>query len=195
MKGSSRIRGLGAAFVSLAVLIACSSTAGSRRTGERARSSLTDLVSMLSGRFRGTTPGNALNLDLSTLGARVGTRFDLFLTASGRYRDTNVRRAGLLRLETQGQDVHAAYIPHFDPTVTPLSREATRFTEDELRAACSFYFHPSGDGYIGETQGSTTCAQAIPGAVGKWTVEVDPVGVRVRNVSTGETLRFTKSRT
>jgi hypothetical protein len=79
--------------------------------------------------------------------------------------------------------------------VTPLSREATRFIEDELRAACSFYFHPSGDGYIGETQGSTTCAQAIPGAVGKWTVEVDPVGVRVRNVSTGETLRFTKSRT
>jgi hypothetical protein len=149
---------------------------------------------MLSGHFQGTTPGNELRLDLSTLGARAGTRFDVFATASGRYRDTNVRRAGLLRLETQGQDVHAAYVPHFDATVTSLSREATRFTDEELRSACSLYFHPSGDGYVGETAGTTTCAQALPGAVGKWTVEVDPAGIRLRNVDSGETLRFAKSR-
>lgn len=150
---------------------------------------------MLSGRYQGTTPGNELRLDLSTLGARAGTRFDVFVTASGRYRETNVRRVGLLRLETQGQDVHAVYVPHFDPTVTPLSRDATRFTDEELRSACSFYFHPSGDGYIGETQGTTTCAQAFPGAAGKWTAEVDPTGIRIRNVDSGETLRFARPRT
>jgi hypothetical protein len=193
MKAVSRICAPAAAL-GLAVLVACSSAGSGTATGDRsAPSSLTGLASMLSGRFRGTTPGNALTLDLGTVGARAGTRFDLFLTASGRYRDTNVRRVGLLRLETQGRDVHAAYVPHFDPTVTSLSTSATRFTEEELRSACSFYFRPNGDGYLGETRGSTSCAQAIPGAVGKWTVEVEPGSIRVRNVESGETLRFAKT--
>lgn len=191
MKKISRIGAVcGAAL--LLVVLACSSSTSARREGS-ARSSLTDLAAMLSGRFRGTTPGNELRLDLSTVGASAGTRFDLFLTSSGRYRDRNVRRAGLLRLETQGRDVHAVYVPHFDPTVTPLSRAATRFTQEELEAACNLYFHPSGDGYAGELAGATTCARALPGAVGRWTVEVEPGGVRVRNVESGETLRFAKA--
>jgi hypothetical protein len=33
----------------------------------------------------------------------------------------------------------------------------------------------------------------LPGAVGKWTVEVDPAGIRVRNRRFGETLRFAKT--
>jgi hypothetical protein len=193
MKASFRIGGLAGAVIATAVLLACSSAAGPRPTGEAARSSLPDLVSMLSGRFQGTSPGNELQLAVSTLGATVGTRFDLFLTASGRYRDTNVRRTGLLRLETQGQDVRATYVPHFDATVTALSREATRFSEEELRSACSLYFHPSGDGYVGETRGASSCVPALPGAVGKWTVEVDPAGIRIRNVDSGETLRFAKT--
>jgi len=193
MKARSRIGALGCAVIGTLLVLACSSASGPRPTGEGARSSLPDLASMLSGHFQGTTPGNALRVDLSTLGARAGTRFDVFVTTSGRYRETNVRRAGLLRLETQGRDVHAVYVPHFDATVTPLSREATRFTEEELRSACSLYFHPSGDGYVGETPGASSCAQALPGAVGKWTLEVDPAGIRVRNVESGETLRFAKS--
>ena len=196
MKTSSRFGPFGGALLAAAILSACSSSSapGTRPAGESARSALSDLVSMLSGHYRGTTPGNDLRLDFSTLGARGGTRFDVFVTAAGRYRDTNVRRAGLLRLETQGQSVHAAYVPHFDATVTSLSREATRFTEEELRSACDLYFAPSGDGFVGETRGSTSCAQAIPGARGKWTVEVDPAGIRLRNVDTGETLRFARTK-
>jgi hypothetical protein len=195
MKARSRLGALGGAVIGILLGLACSTAPGPRRTGEASRSSLPDLASMLSGRFQGTTPGNELGLDLSTLGARAGTRFDVFVTASGRYRDTNVRRAGLLRLKTQGRDVDAIYVPHFDATVTSLSREATRFTDEELHAACNLYFHPSGDGYVGETQGTMTCAQAFPGAVGKWTVEVDPTGIRLRNVASGETLRFARART
>ncbi|HEU5249680.1 MAG TPA: hypothetical protein VFW15_06800 [Thermoanaerobaculia bacterium] len=156
------------------------------------RSSLTELTGLLSGRFRGTTPGNDLALEVSTVGARAGTNFDLIVTASGRYRDSNVRRVGLLRLATQGRDVRAVYVPHFDATVTPLSRTATRFTQEELEAACTLYFHPSGDGFVGELSGGMTCARALPGAVGKWTVEVDPGSLRLRNVESGETLRFAK---
>lgn len=197
MKTNSRLGPLGGALLAVAVLSACSSSSssarGTRPAGESARSTVTDLVSMLSGHYRGTTPGNDLRLDFSTLGARGGTRFDVFVTAAGRYRDANVRRAGLLRLETQGRAVHAAYVPHFDSTVTALSREATRFTEEELRSACDLYFTPSGDGFVGETRG-TSCTPAIPGARGKWTVEVDPAGIRLRNADTGETLRFARTK-
>jgi hypothetical protein len=193
MKARSRLGALSGAVIGTLVVIACSSASGARPTGEAARSSLSDLAGMLSGHFQGTTPGNGLRIDLSTVGARTGTRFDIFVTTSGRYRETNVRRVGLLRLETQGRDVHAVYVPHFDATVTPLSREATRFSEEELRSACSLYFHPSGDGYVGETPGASSCTQALPGAVGKWTLEVDPTGIRVRNVESGETLRFAKT--
>lgn len=199
MKNRSRRGALGAAFVATSVLFACSSspppdTPSDRRAPGTSRSSLSDVVSMLSGHYQGTTPGNGLRLDFSTLGGRGGTRFDVFVLAVGRYRDRNVRRAGLLRLETQGRTVHAVYVPHFDSTVTPLSREATRFSEDELRSACELYFAPSGDGFVGETRGASTCAQAIPGAVGKWTVEVDPGGIRIRNVESGETLRFARTK-
>lgn len=193
MKTTSRIGVLAAASV-LSAALGCSSAARPSGPGESAGSSLTDFASMLSGRFQGTTPGNGLRLELSTVGASTGTRFDFFLLSSGSYRDTNVRRAGLLRLETQGRNVHAIYVPHFDSTVTPLSREATRFTQEELEAACNLYFHPSGDGYIGELAGTTSCSRALPGAVGKWTVEVDPGNIRVRNVESGETLRFAKTK-
>jgi hypothetical protein len=198
MKARSRILPV-ATVLAVSLALACSSTTPSTMESQRApestRASLPDLASMLSGRFQGTTPGNGLQLDLSTVGARAGTSFDLFLTASGRYRDTNVRRAGLLRLQTQGRDVHAAYVPHFDSTVTSMSQNAARFTQEELNAACSLYFAPGGDGFVGETRGGVTCAQAFPGAAGKWTVEVDPAGIRVRNVESGETLRFAKKTT
>jgi hypothetical protein len=192
MKPGSRT---GAALLVAAVLAAgCSSTPPPPGTRE-APASLLDLVSMLTGRFQGTTPGNGLQLDLSTVGARAGTNFDLFVTTTGRYRDANVRRAGLLQLQTQGRDVHAAYVPHFDATVTSMSQNAAQFTPEELNAACTLYFEPNGDGFIGETRGSVTCAQAMPGAVGKWTIEVDPAGIRVRNVESGETLRFARKAT
>jgi hypothetical protein len=193
MKPGSKT-GAGAILVAAALALGCSSTpppAGNRE----ARASLPDLVSMLTGRFQGTTPGNELQLELSTLGAQAGTSFDLFLTTAGRYRDTNVRRAGLLRLQTQGKDVHAAYVPHFDSTVASMSRSAALFTPEELNASCSLYFEPNGDGFVGETRGGVTCAQAMPGTVGKWTIEVDPAGIRVRNVESGETLRFARKTT
>lgn len=199
MKNRSRLGTLAGALLATSVLFACSSSPPpdgppDRTAPESSRLSLSSLSSMLSGNYQGTTPGNGLRLDFSTLGGRGGTRFDVFVTAVGRYRDRNVRRVGLLRLETQGRTVHAVYVPHFDSTVTPLSREAMRFSEDELRSACDLYFAPSGDGFAGETRGASACAQAIPGAVGKWTVEVDPGGIRIRNVESGETLRFARTK-
>ena len=49
---------------------------------------------------------------------------------------------------------------------------------------------PRGDGFFGDTLGTTSCSQAMRGAVGKWTLEFEPGNLRLRNEKSGETLRF-----
>ncbi|HEY1251300.1 MAG TPA: hypothetical protein VGH97_08925 [Thermoanaerobaculia bacterium] len=151
---------------------------------------LYDIAKILSGTFEGSTPGNHLRLDIRNLPTDPQHLFDYFLEVTGQFEKDNVRQQGVIRLERQGMDVYLTYIPHFDPQITSLSQDAGRFTERELNAACSFIMKPVGDGFGGETLGSTACALAMRGAVGKWTVELEPGNMRIRNAESGETLRF-----
>jgi hypothetical protein len=148
-----------------------------------------DLAQILSGTFQGTTPGNELRLDLRPVTTDSEHPYDLFLEVVGKYQGQNIRRQGVVRMETAGKDVYFGYIPHFDATVTAMSTDATRFTPSETNAACGFHLKPVGDGFTGETSGSS-CAVALRGVVGKWTVELEPAGIRLRSAESGETLRF-----
>lgn len=151
---------------------------------------LFDIASILSGTFEGSTPGNHLRLDLRPVAIDPQHPYDLFLTVSGQFEKDNVRQQGVIRLERQGSDIYFTYIPHFDPATTSLSSNAGRFTEKELTSACSFVVKPQGDGFVGDTLGSTTCSLAMRGAIGKWSVEIEPGSLRLRNTASGETLRF-----
>lgn len=150
-----------------------------------------DLAAIISGTFQGSTPGNQLRLDLRPVTTDLEHPYDLFLEVTGRYQGENVRRQGVLRLESQGSHVYVGYIPHFDATVTAFSPRATQFTDEEAGAACGFTLDPRGDGFAGETTGST-CTFALRGARGKWSIELEPGSIRVRETTTGETLRFRK---
>ena len=147
---------------------------------------------MLSGTFEGSTPGNHLRLNLSPVTLEPARPYDLFLSVSGKFEKDNIKQQGVIRLETQGADIYFTYIPHFNPLVTVLSNDAGRFTERELSSACSFVLKPRGDGFAGDTLGSATCALAMRGAIGKWSLEIEPGTLRVKNVDSGETLRFKK---
>jgi hypothetical protein len=149
-----------------------------------------DIANLLSGTFEGSTPGNQLTLDLRPVTIDPQHPYDLFLQVMGKFQNDNVRQQGVMRLEQQGQDVYLTYIPHFTPAVTSLSNDAGRFSESELSSACSFVVKPRGDGFFGDTLGSAVCARAMRGAVGKWTIEIEPGNIRVRNTESGETLRF-----
>lgn len=148
------------------------------------------IASILSGTFEGSTPGNHLRLDTRSVTIDPAHPFDLFLQVSGQFEKDSVRQQGVIRLEAQGQDIYFTYIPHFDPAVTALSLDVGRFTERELESACSFTLKPKGDGFVGDTLGSTTCALAMRGAIGKWSLELEPGNLRLRNLASGETLRF-----
>ena len=155
-----------------------------------------DLASMLSGTFEGITPGNELHATVMAAGVQpTALAYNLAVTITGKYQQTNIRNQGVLHLESQGRGVSVAYVPHFDPATGNIGLQALRFSREELDAACSFSVKPRGDGYYGETVGSTTCARALRGAVGKWSLEVEPGSVRIRNAQTGETLRFKRTST
>lgn len=149
-----------------------------------------EIASILQGRFEGSTPGNELLLQMSTVTIDPSHPFDVFVQVSGRYQGDSVRQQGVIRLESQGQDIYFTYIPHFDPSITVLSNDVGRFTERELTSACSFTVKPRGDGFSGDTLGIAACALAMRGAIGKWSVELEPGNLRFRNVESGETLRF-----
>ncbi len=160
---------------------------------QKSESRIFEISSMLSGTFEGSTPGNHLRLNLSPVTLEPARPYDLFLSVTGTFEKDNINQRGVIRLETQGRDIYFTYIPHFNPTVTALSQDAGRFTERELSSACSFVVKPRGDGFAGDTLGSATCATAMRGAVGKWSVEFEPGAIRVHNVDSGETLRFKKT--
>ena len=163
------------------------------RAYAQADARLYQISSMLSGTYEGATPGNHLTLNLSPVTLEPARPYDLFLSVSGTFEKDSVVQQGVIRLETQGRDVYFTYIPHFSPQVTALSNDACRFSERELSSACSFVMNPRGDGFAGDTLGTTSCALAMRGAVGKWSVEIDPGSIRVRNADSGETLRFRKA--
>jgi len=158
---------------------------------EAADNPVYEVAKILSGTFQGSTPGNELRIDLRPVTTDREHLYDMFLEVTGKYQGSNVRRQGLVRLESQGGKVYLGYIPHFDATVTALSPEATRFSESEANAACGMTLVPRGDGFAGETPGAT-CASAMRGALGKWTVEIEPGLIRLREVKSGETLRFAR---
>lgn len=174
-------------------LAAVASLAASALAQGNTDSPIYQISSMLSGAYEGVTPGNHLILNLSPVTLEPARPYDLFLAVNGTFEKDNVVQQGVIRLETQGKDVYFTYIPHFNPLVTSLSNDAGRFTERELSSACSFVMNPKGDGFTGETLGTTTCALAMRGAIGKWTVDVEPGSLRVRNNDSGETLRFRKA--
>jgi hypothetical protein len=178
MRLSTRTAILGLAIVFLAGV-------GQAQTANRAY----DLAAILSGTFQGSTPGNDLRLDIRSVQTDTEHPFDLFVEVSGKYQGELIRRQGVLRVEQQGQHVYLGYIPHFDATVTALSPNAARFTDQEAGAACGLTVDPRGDGFAGQTSGSS-CMFALRGARGKWSIEVEPGSIRLRDVATGETLRF-----
>lgn len=178
MKSTSRVAIIAAVLLAATIPLAAASA-----------NAVFDLSSMLSGSFQGSTPGNDLKLTIRSVTTDPSHLYDLYLQASGKYQGTNVRQQGLIRLESQGKSVYFGYIPHFDPTVSSMSANAARFSEEEANAACGLVMEPKGDGFVGETLGST-CVRAIRGAFGKWTIEVEPGSIRIRNVKSGETLRF-----
>jgi hypothetical protein len=97
----------------------------------------------------------------------------LTVTVQGTYNGHNVRFDGFLSLEPQGDSVRLIW----------LMRRGNE---------CQVDIHPEGDGFVGVTL-PATCQTAFQNPTpGKWEFQTEPGSFRLRNVETGETLRFRK---
>ncbi|MDQ5858469.1 MAG: hypothetical protein M3542_09380 [Acidobacteriota bacterium] len=143
---------------------------------------LVSALSTLSGRFVGTSPENNLMLELERLRDPKLGRVSLVLTVSGRYRGTDVRQSGLVRLAGSHAAPRLAYYPDFEPGA---STQKVSVRDRPPGRRCGVVLKPSGEGFSAET----SCEDVMPGA---WALEMASDGIRLDNVRSGETLRFTK---
>jgi hypothetical protein len=166
-------------FLALALTLAgCGSSGGNTVSRSASDDRLTrgsgpasDLAALASGNYRLAEPSGDLQLRLSGVGG-TGQTIDLFVRARGTAGNRNVSEEGVLRLASEGPDVRALYIPHFDATISELSPNVTQFTEAENLAACSIVLRRDADGWEGDTEERGTCVRAIGSAVGRWRLEI-----------------------
>ena len=147
-----------------------------------------DVASLLSGTYRLQGDSTDVRLQFAGVGG-TGSTLDLLATASGTYKGKDVHQQAVLRLASEGPDVRVTAVPRFTP-VTESSPDVTRFSDTELQAACTFHLKPHGQGWAGATQGTVTC---VPGAAGKWEVDVTPGTIRFTNPETKQVLVFHKA--
>jgi hypothetical protein len=133
------------------------------------------LAKQLAGNYAGIAgPGN--NLRIVVQPARpVFDEQRFSVVVQGKYNGDNVRFDGFLSLQPQGDGVRLLWV--------------TRRSAD-----CQVDIHPAGDGFEGVTlPGACQTAFQNP-TPGKWEFQTEPGSFRLRNVETGETLRFRKVR-
>jgi hypothetical protein len=128
----------------------------------------------LVGRYVGVAgPGNNLRMVVQP-GRPVQEEQRLTVTVLGKYNGDNVHFDGLLALQPQGQSVRLIWAGR--------------------RSDCQVDIHPAGDGFEGVTMpGACQTAFQSP-TPGKWQFQTEPGSFRIRNVETGETLRFRKTK-
>lgn len=100
--------------------------------------------------------------------------YQFTVTIQGRYNRSNVQLTGALGIQPQGESARLLWI-------TPRQND------------CQVDIHPAGDGFEGTTVGGA-CQLAFQNPTpGRWEFQTEPGSLRVRNVESGETLRFRKS--
>ncbi len=132
------------------------------------------LAQQLAGNYEGVAgPGNKLRIVVQP--ARPVLQEQRFtVTVEGKYNGNNVRLDGFVSMQPQGETVRLIW--------------ATR------RSDCQVDIHPAGDGFEGVTLPGT-CQTAFQNPTpGKWEFQTEPGSFRLRNLETGETLRFRKVR-
>jgi hypothetical protein len=133
------------------------------------------LGKQLAGNYVGIAgPGNKLRIVVQPARPVIDEqRFSVVV--QGKYNGDNIRFDGFLSLQPQGDGVRLLWV--------------TRRSAD-----CQVDIHPAGDGFEGVTAvGACQTAFQNP-TPGKWEFQTEPGSFRLRNVETGETLRFRKIR-
>lgn len=148
--------------------------------------SLVSALSLLSGRFHGTSPENDLGLEFERVRDPRTASVSLRVMVSGLYRGQTVRRSDLLSLQSHATSPDAAYFLDFDPATASVA--AVRSRTGGPRVVCAAPLKPDGEGFRAEI----SCGKGFPAAAGRWAIEIQPGKVRLRSLESNESLEFSK---
>jgi hypothetical protein len=133
------------------------------------------LANQLVGHYDGIAgPANKLRVIVQPARPSIDEQ-RLTVTVQGTYNGNNVQFDGFLRLEPQGNSARLIWL--------------MRRGND-----CQVDIHPEGDGFVGVSL-PANCQTAFQNPTpGKWEFQTEPGSFRLRNVESGETLRFRKDK-
>jgi hypothetical protein len=157
------------------------------------------VAAALMGTYRlqgGGDAGNAGNLQLqiASSGGTADTG-NLLATLSGRFQGRDLNQQGIIHLDNQGPRVLMTLTPSFRQGPDAASKPSGQVSSTEIRAACSLYLQPAGQGWTGTTQDPGNCVKALAmnRDVGQWQFQLTPQEIRVTDATSKQTLVFEKT--
>jgi hypothetical protein len=166
---------------------------------ERPPSPAGDLARMLSGTFRGSSPGNDLTIVSTPLGGSPVLQLQrLEVRVTGAYQGDAVLLRGLWRISYQGDAVWLVFIPGVDPLEAARRFSDPTFSPTELEAGCWVVLVSRGRAFEGRVKTFPNCRDALrAGAVQRidkeWSIRIAADEMRFENSETGETLSFSRA--
>jgi hypothetical protein len=158
-----------------------------------ARGDAPDVTLMLAGTYRLKSDDADLQLRITSNGGteRSGT---LLATLSGRFQGTPLNHQGVLHVDNQGGQVLLTVTPQFPQGPESTAKSPHQLSATEIRAACSIYLSPAGEGWTGTTQDPGNCVKALAlnRDVGQWQLRLLPGELRVVDATSKQTLVFQK---
>jgi hypothetical protein len=156
------------------------------------------VASALMGTYRLQGGGDAGNANLQLQIASSGGTADsgnLLATLSGRFQGRDLNQQGIIHLDNQGPRVLMTLTPSFRQGPEAASKPSGQVSSTEVRAACSLYLQPAGQGWTGTTQDPGNCVKALAmnRDVGQWQFQLTPQEIRVTDATSKQTLVFEKT--
>jgi hypothetical protein len=158
-----------------------------------------EVASALMGTYRlqgdaGNAGGANLQLQIASSGGTADTG-NLLATLSGRFQGRDLNQHGIIHLDNQGERVLMTLTPSFRQGPEAASKPSGQVSSTEVRAACSLYLQPAGQGWTGTTQDPGNCVKALAmnRDVGQWQLQLTPQEIRVTDATSKQTLVFVKT--
>ena len=156
-----------------------------------------EVASVLMGTYRlqGGDAGDAnVQLQIASSGGTDDSG-NLLATLSGRFQGRELNQQGIIHLDNQGSRVLMSLTPKLTQGPEAAAKPSGQVSSTEMRAACSLYLQPAGQGWTGTTQDPGNCVKALAlnQDVGQWQFQLTPQEIRVTDVTSKQTLVFVKT--
>ena len=156
-----------------------------------------EVASVLMGTYRlqGGDAGDAnVQLQIASSGGTDDSG-NLLATLSGRFQGRELNQQGIIHLDNQGSRVLMSLTPKLTQGPEAAAKPSGQVSSSEMRAACSLYLQPAGQGWTGTTQDPGNCVKALAlnQDVGQWQFQLTPQEIRVTDATSKQTLVLEKT--